>query len=210
MKTIFIPTQVCSEINLKKIQSLKLPKSIAIAYSIQYQDIASKIKEILSKKYQITGLVQVLGCSKPKFSKDTQAVLLVGSGRFHAVSLALETNLPIYILESDKLEKISDKEIDSFKKKKLAAYMRFLNSEKVGIIVSTKPGQERLKRAIEISSKLKNKKSYLFISNELFRGEFENFSDITSWINTACPRLDFDSSIINMVDLNLSQPKNAF
>jgi 2-(3-amino-3-carboxypropyl)histidine synthase len=201
MKTIFIPAKVTSEINVKKIQSLKLPKSIAIAYSIQFKDIASKVQEILSKNYKITSLIQVLGCSKPNFPKETQAVLLIGSGRFHAVSLGLETNLPIYILESNELSKISEKEIESLKKKKHASYMRFLNSEKVGIIVSTKPGQERLKKAIELKSKLKNKKSYIFIANDLDTRQFENFNDITAWINTACPRMDFDSSAINIGDL---------
>jgi len=200
MKTLFIPAKVNSEVNVKKIQSLKLPENIAIAYSIQYKDIAFKIKEILSKN-KITEIIQVLGCSKPKFSNETKAVLLISSGEFHAVSLAFETKLPIYILHSDKLRKISNEEISAFEKKKLASYMKFLNSEKVGILISTKPGQENMKRAFSIKDKLKNKKCYLFISNEVFSGELENFNDIDAWINTACPRLDFDISVVNMGDL---------
>jgi 2-(3-amino-3-carboxypropyl)histidine synthase len=205
---MFIPAKINSDINVKKVQALKLPKSIAIAYSIQYKDIAVKVKEILSNKYKITEMIQVLGCSKPKFSKDTQAILLIGSGRFHAVSLAAESNLPIYILESNELRKISKEETDSLRKKKLASYMKFLNSEKVGILVSIKPGQENLKKALALKSKIKDKKSYLFIGNEVFSGELENFSDINSWINTACPRLDFDSSVINIGNLNLSHSKD--
>ena len=208
MKTIFIPAKINSEINIKKFQSLNLPKNIAIAYSIQYKEIASKVDKILSKNHKITGIIQVLGCSRPKFSKDTQAILLVSSGKFHAVSLAAETNLPIYIVEADKLRKISKEEVDSFNKRKLASYMRFLNAEKVGILVSTKPGQENLKKALSLKTKLKNKKSYLFISNNIDLREFENF-DINSWINTACPRLDFDSSVINLNNLNPSKPKNS-
>jgi 2-(3-amino-3-carboxypropyl)histidine synthase len=210
MKTMFIPAKINSDINIKKIQSLKLPeKNIAIAYSIQYQDIAAKVREILSNRYKITGMIQVLGCSQPKLSKDTQVILLIGSGRFHAVSLAFESNLPIYILESNELARISKEEIYDFEKKKRASYMQFLNSEKVGILVSIKPGQENLKRAIELKNKLKDKKSYLFIANELDSRQFENFNDINLWINTACPRLDFDSSVINISDLNLRQSKNT-
>jgi diphthamide biosynthesis enzyme Dph1/Dph2-like protein len=201
MKTLFIPAKINSEVNENKIKALKLPKNIAIAYSIQYKDIATKIKEILSGKYKITEMIQTLGCSKPKLSKDTQAILLIGSGRFHAISLALESGLPIYILESNELTRISKEETDSLKKKKLASYMNFLNSEKVGILVSIKPGQEKLKKALALKSKLKNKKCYLFLSNETDIGQFENFNDINSWVNTACPRLDFDSSVINIDDL---------
>ncbi len=209
MKTLFIPAQIKTEINIKKIQSLKLPKNIAIAYSIQYKEIAEKIKNILAKKHNITKILQILGCSNPIFSKETQAVLLISSGKFHAVSLAIESKIPIYILEHNKLRKISKEEIDSIKKKKLASYMKFLNSEKIGILISTKPGQERLKEALGLKSKLKNKKSYLFMGGDININEFENFPDIQSWINTACPRLDFDSSIINKGDLNLSNSKNS-
>lgn len=206
MKTIFIPTKIKSEVNVKKIQSLKLPKNIAIAYSVQYKDIADKIKEILSKKHKITHFVQVLGCSKPTFPKNTQSILLISSGEFHAVSLAIESKLPVYILESNKLRKISEKDIDSFRKKQKASYVKFLNAEKIGILVSTKPGQENLKKAITLKSKLNNKKSYLFMGNEINTKEFENFG-LNTWINTACPRLDFDSSVININNLNFSNSK---
>lgn len=197
MKQLFIPAKVKSEINEKKISELKLPKIIAVAYSIQYKEVASQIQKILSKKHKITQFIQVLGCSKPKFSKETKAVLLISSGKFHAVSLAVESNLPVYILEADKLRKISDEEIGSLKKRKMASYMKFLNADKVGILISTKPGQENLQKAFSLKNKIKNKDAYLFISNEVNIKEFENFSEIQSWINTACPRLDFDNSVIN-------------
>jgi diphthamide biosynthesis enzyme Dph1/Dph2-like protein len=206
---MFIPAKINSDINEHKISNLKLPKEIAIAYSIQYKEIAERIKSILSKNHKITDLIQVLGCSKPKFSKETKAILLISSGKFHAISIAAETNLPVYVLESDELRKISSEEVASLQNKKKAAYMRFLNAEKVGMLISTKLGQERLKQAISAKNKLK-KKSYLFISNNIDIKEFENFPDINSWLNTACPRMDFDSSIFNLSDLNSGHSKNSF
>lgn len=200
MKVLYIPAKIKLNINKGKILALNLPKEIAIAYSVQYEEVASKIKEILSKTHKITGIIQVLGCSKPKFSKETKAVLLISSGRFHAVSLAAETGLPIYIWESNELKRVSKEEIYSFNQKKKASYARFLNSDKIGIIVSTKPGQENLKKAISFKKDNKQKKSYLFICNNIDLREFENFG-INTWVNTACPRLDFDSSVINLKDL---------
>ena len=207
MKTLFIPAKIKSEINEKKISQLKLPINIAIAYSIQYKEIAEKVRAILSKKHKITLVIQVLGCSSPKFPKQTEAILLLSSGKFHAVSLAFETGIPVYVLESDNLKKISKEEIDLLNKKKMASYMKFLNEEKIGVLISTKPGQENLEKALSL--KLKNKKTYLFLSNNIDINEFENFG-IKSWVNTACPRLDFDSSVINLKNLNFRYSKNCF
>lgn len=205
MKTLFVPAKIKSSVNEKAIKEIseKLPKNLSIVYSIQYQDTAKEIKEILSKNHTITSFLQVLGCSKPNFSKSTKAVLLIGSGRFHAVSLAMETNLPVYVLYNNSMQEISKKEIESLKTKKKASYLKFLNSDNIGILVSTKPGQENLKRALELkkSPVMKNKKAYILIGNNLSPIEFENFQ-LDSWINTACPRLDFDASVVNLRDIS--------
>ncbi|MBU0894380.1 MAG: 2-(3-amino-3-carboxypropyl)histidine synthase subunit [Nanoarchaeota archaeon] len=202
MKTIFIPAKVRSEVNKAKILEIskKLPKTISIAYSIQYQNIVFEIEKILSKNHEITKTMQVLGCSKPKLSKTTQAILLVGSGRFHAISLAQETKLPIYILEQNQLYKISKKDIETLEKKQKASFLKFLHANKIGILISTKPGQQNLKKALEVKNKIKNKKSYLFLGDNINSFEFENFK-IDSWINTSCPRLDMDSRIVNVSNL---------
>jgi diphthamide biosynthesis enzyme Dph1/Dph2-like protein len=199
MKTIFIPVSSKAKQDLDKLAKTNLPINIAIAYSIQFEENAKQIKEILSKTHTITGFTQVLGCSSPKFSKETKAVLLISSGKFHAVSLAVETGLPIYIWEFNTLQKVQKEEIEAFNKRKLTSYTRFLHADKVGILVSTKPGQEHLKEALSFKNKTK-KKSYLFICNNLDLKESDNFG-INNWVNTACPRLDLDSSIVNLKDL---------
>ena len=195
MKSIFIPAKLKSEVNKDKVKTLskELPKNIAIAYSIQYQNIAQEIKNTLSNK--ITKTIQGLGCSKPKFPKETQAILLISDGKFHATSLAKETKLPVYLLENNKLNKISKKDIETLEKKQKASYIKFLNEKKIGILISTKLGQQNLKKALEFKKKTK-KQSYLFICNNINPAEFENFG-LKSWVNTACPRLDInDNSII--------------
>ncbi|MCK5624691.1 diphthamide synthesis protein [Candidatus Pacearchaeota archaeon] len=197
VKTIFVPAKSKTSLNKFKIKEIskKLPKEIVIAYSIQYQKLAFEIKKVLTN-HNILKIVQVLGCSQPKFPKNTKAVLLIGSGRFHAISLAYETKLPIYILEKNQLTKISKKDIELYEKKNKASYLKFLNEDNVGLLISTKPGQENLQRALNLKKKLK-KNSYLFISNAIDISEFENFG-LDCWVNTACPRLDMDSSVINI------------
>ncbi|MFQ5531497.1 MAG: diphthamide synthesis protein [Candidatus Nanoarchaeia archaeon] len=206
-KTIFIPAKSKTSLNKIKILEIskKLPKTIDMAYSIQFKDLAFQIKDILElQNHKIKKIVQVLGCSNPRFSKETQAVLLIGSGKFHAVSLAYETKLPIYILENKSFSKISSSDLEIFGKKQKSNQLRLLNSNNIGILVSTKPGQENLSRSLDLKKKLesKGKKVYMFINNSIDVKELENFPDVEVWINTACPRLDMNSKdLLNIGDV---------
>jgi len=203
MKTIFIPAKRRLEFDEGKVREIskKLPDKIAVAYSIQYKDLAYEIKKMLSTNHKITNLTQVLGCSKPAFSKNTQAILLLTDGKFHAVSLAFETKLPVYIFSNNNLEKASEKDVESLEKKQKASKLKFLNAENVGILISIKPGQENIKKVFDLKKRFKSKKSYLFIGNDINAAEFENFQ-IDSWVNTACPRLDMNAqNIINISDV---------
>jgi len=213
MKHLFIPAKIKSEINPSKIQEIskKLPKNIAIAYSIQYKNLAEQIKSLLLKNHKVTSFIQVLGCSKPKFPKQTQTILLISDGKFHALSLASNLKIPVHLFNNSKLEKISESQIKDFGKRQKSSYVNFLNSKKAGILISIKSGQQNLKNALEIKGKLKDKEIYFFLSNNIDEKEFENFPEIQSWINTACPRLDMDSNkIINIDKLNLCNRENTF
>jgi diphthamide biosynthesis enzyme Dph1/Dph2-like protein len=201
MKTLFIPALSKTTLDISKLKSLKkLPKNIAITYSIQYKELAKEIKTILKRNHNITLFSQVLGCSKPNFKKNTKAILLISKGKFHATSLAYESGLPTYLYDNGKFTKIKDSEIESFKRNEKVAYMKYLHAERIGILASSKPGQNRLKQAIKLKKKIKNKKSYIFISNNIDLNEFENFPDVKSWINTACPRLDLNQKAIINAD----------
>ncbi len=190
-----------SAINTKELA--KLPKELFIAYSIQYKALALDIKKYLeyTKKHKITGFRQVLGCSK---LKTNSALLLIGSGRFHALGLALQNNTPIYIYNNNKIETIDKKQIEILKKRKQGALLKFLSASKVGILVSTKPGQNRIKDASKLKKKIENKgkKAYFFVANNLNLDDLENFF-IDSWVNTACPGLAYDNpKLINIDDLS--------
>jgi len=201
MKTLFIPAKVKYQLNKQKLIliSKKLPKNLTIVYSIQYKDLTFEIKEILQKDHKITKVLQVLGCSKINYPKDTEAILLITDGKFHAVSLAYETKLPVFIFENNNLEKISEEDMKKFEARQKSAYLNFLNEDKIGILVSTKPGQQNLKKAIEFKKKTKNKKLYLFLANNVNPDEFQNFG-LKIWVNTACPRLDMEG--LNIVNIS--------
>jgi 2-(3-amino-3-carboxypropyl)histidine synthase len=200
METYFIPVIVKKEPDYSKITKLInekiLERKIAICYSNQFIEIAKKLEKELDK--EIIFKTQVLGCSRPAFPKEVEAILIIGQGKFHSVSLAYESKLPTYILEDESIEKINEKDVLKLEKRERGAYLKYLNSKKVGILISTKPGQQRLNKSLEFKQGLKEKKSYLFIGNDLNVSEFENFG-IDCWVNSACPRMDLtEGSVINM------------
>jgi len=193
-KIMFVEAQRKLNIDVNKI---KLPKSpVFLAYSIQYKELALQVKKKLGKK--VKGFKQVLGCSK---LKSQYPILLIGSGKFHAIQLALQGN-EVYILEGMKISKLGNKELAKIKAKRKTALMKFLTAEKIGILVSTKRGQENLQAARRLKKRLekKDKEAFLFVGNNINIGELENYN-IDSWVNTACSALTFDSRIVNIDEI---------
>ena len=205
MKTLFIESRLKNlKLILSKQEIAKLPKNLILCYTIQYKLIAESIKKQLeSNKIKILYFKQVLGCSKLN-NKSDLPILLIGTGKFHAINLYLQAS-ELYILDiaDNHISKVPVQDIEKIKAKKRASLLKFLNAEKIGILVSTKPGQENMKKAIELKKKLKNKgkQVFVFVSNNIDTSQFENFN-IDSWINTACPGLSNDNSnIINYSEI---------
>jgi 2-(3-amino-3-carboxypropyl)histidine synthase len=196
MKVLYIESKRKNlELDISKEEIDKLPKSLFLAYSIQYKDLALRIKKELEKNnIKITSFSQVLGCSKIN-PKDP--ILFIGSGEFHLLNLLAQTSYIIYTIEQGKINEIQKSEIENLKEKRKTALIKFLKADKIGILVSTKIGQENLKQALFLKEKLEKeqKKAFVFISDRIDTREFENF-DIDSWVNTACPRIDLDNTNI--------------
>jgi 2-(3-amino-3-carboxypropyl)histidine synthase len=199
-------------ISLNKEELKNLPKEVILAYSIQYINVARELKRIFESKengIKVKQFIQVLGCSKIS-SKDNLPIILIGSGKFHALNLALQ-NKDVYIYNIDKgcvenVNEVHKGEIERLRLNKKNNINRFLHSESIGIIVSTKPGQNKVKEAEElkksINKKYPEKEVFIFISNNINLSELENFQ-IDVWINTSCPGLVNDSDkIINYDDIN--------
>ena len=182
----------------------KLPKDIYIVYSIQFKEQALAMLDALKKHGNIIrGFTQILGCTR---LKTPYPILLVGQARFHATNLALQNpEHPIIIYSSGNSFVFSQKEIEKIKQNQKAALNLFFASDKIGILVSTKPGQEHLSSALSLKNKIEKKypekKVFIFISNSINTAEFQNF-DVPVFVNTACKGLAYDSpKIINSDDI---------
>jgi diphthamide biosynthesis enzyme Dph1/Dph2-like protein len=202
MKVLYIESKLknLNDFSLSNEEIAKLPKRLFLAYSIQYKDLAIIVKKQLEKNnIKIINFQQVLGCSKVN-TKDP--ILLVGAGRFHAINLYLQTS-EVYVLDNNIIAKISEKEIESLRSKRKTALLKFISANNIGILVTTKPGQENLNKAIQLKEKLikKGKNAFIFVSNNIDITQFENFN-IDSWVNTACQGLSYDNpNIINYLEI---------
>ncbi len=200
MKTLFIEARKKIKLQEKTKNKLaKLLSPIYIYYTIQYKDYASQVKEFLQDKgKQIKGFKQILGCSALK-PGTKEPILYIGSGLFHIYNIGKQTSekVPIYILDSGKLRKLDKKELDKIDNKKKASLSRFYSADKLGILVSCKPGQLQMNKAIRVKDRFekKDKKAYLFLADNININELENY-DIDCWLNTACPGLSLDSAKI--------------
>jgi len=194
MKVLYIEARKKASLNLEKLRELEklLSSKIVIAYSIQYESLANQLKANLSKSIKIISFSQVLGCSN---LKSLHPILYIGSGRFHAINLALSSGQEVFIFDNT-ISKVESAEVEKIKSRERGKYLKFLSSQSIGLIVSTKSGQERFKQAISLKKQFKDKKSYIFLADNINSGELENFS-IESWVNTACPDISNDSSILN-------------
>ncbi len=230
MKVLYIESKLKNQdIRLSKQEIAKLPKKIFLAYTIQYKETAEQVKKQLqANKIIITGFQQILGCSKVN-TKDP--ILYIGTGKFHYMNLLLQSPA-IYIIAENKItgkqllrnqqfslthqihdtnpirdlviKQIPKQEIELQRNKRYAAYAKYLRAVNIGILVSTKPGQENLSEAIKLKARLKKqgKNSYIFLGSNIDINQFENFH-IDSWVNTACQGLSYDNSnLINSSELS--------
>ncbi len=202
---MFIPAKSKEDVLPVVEKALKLlPKKIGLISTIQFLDQLPKAKQFLEKnnKKAIIG-GQILGCdtkSAEKISKKVDAFLYIGTGYFHPIGVKLSTGKEVIIANplSGQVGKLKDEDIKKFQAKKKTALIKFHSAETIGILVSTKPGQENLKKAFELKKKLKNKKCYIFVADTMDIADLENYPFIDCWVNTACPRLsDYSSNIIN-------------
>lgn len=201
MKVLFIESKrKYFNIEIPKTEIAKLPKEILLAYSVQYRNIANSLKKYLeSNNILVKEFKQVLGCTK---IKSNLPILLVGSGRFHAINLYSQAP-KVFLLENNSIIEVPKKDIDAIRMKSKTSLIKFLSAEKIGILVSLKPGQNNINIAHNIKEKLEKKKkqAFIFLSNNIDISQLQNYN-IDSWINTACSGLSWDSpEIINYTEV---------
>ena len=198
------------------------PKSIDLFASVQFADIKNFLKDLKKLKIKVNiqkvkrtdKPLQILGCDcyPDSFTKklNSDMILYLGDGMFHPKALILATEKPITIFDpiSDKIKTVDRTDMQKELNKKKANLKKYLNANKIGILVTIKPGQQYMMAAKKLKSNLekKDKKAYIFIDDTLNPSHYENYPFIQCWVNTACPRIgtdditNFQQPMINLRD----------
>lgn len=150
---------------------------------------------------------QILGCKTEavdRIASKVASFLYIGSGRFHPIGAAISTGKPVFCFDpsTKAFSRIEDAEIEVQKNRQRGAVMNFLNSTCVGVLVSTKPGQNKMDQALAFKRACKDKEVTIFAFDTLDRDYLDNFTFIKSWVNTSCPRLPetLGAGVVNLND----------
>jgi 2-(3-amino-3-carboxypropyl)histidine synthase len=211
MKKIFIEAKelLNIELSIEIIERFK-GKTLGLITTIQHLHNLDDIANQLDKAV-IGG--QILGCnvfSAEKIKDKVDAFLYIGTGKFHPIAVKLKTDKEVFTYNpyTQEISSIDEAYAKKIEQKKKVAFVKFLDSKNIGILVSIKPGQHFLKKALKFKNNLKDKypekNVFLFIGDMLIASEAENFPFIDVLINTACPRIaedNFPRPIINIDDL---------
>jgi len=190
------------EVKLSEDALAKLPKKKwGVITTIQHKH---KIEDVITQLKTATLAGQVLGCNASEAEKiqdQVDAWLFVGSGIFHPIQVALKTKQKVWLWNPTTKEfgELDEEVVERHRKQKQGQLSSYLMAKCIGIIVSTKMGQKNLMRALELI-KLQDKEFYIFACDELDVKQFENFTFVDFWVNTACPRIPDDKT--NMINID--------
>lgn len=198
MRQDYDPVPVLEK-NLEKIKD----KRIGLVSAVQFLESLKLAKKFLESKALTVKIGkgksnegQILGCevsSAKSVEKDVDAFLYIGSGKFHPLGLALQTEKPVFVLDVEKKEIYEiDKKI--FEKQKYAAIALAKDAKKFGILVSVKPGQLNMELAKKIKNYLEDggNRAYILVFNEIKPEKLLGL-DLDCYINTACPRIAIEN-----------------
>ena len=223
MKIMMIEGRYKGKINLSNLDTKILPNNIGYITTVQFISYNDEIKAFLESKGKKVFIGkerqiydgQLLGCDQGgavKVESNVDAFLYVGTGKFHPLGVALRTDKEVYCYDpiTGVMSKIDQNEVKRYNNKRKGAYLKFLESKEIGLLVSIKPGQNQFKKAMELKEQLKDKNCYIFASDNLDFGQIENFPFIECWVNTACNRIlddyeKFPKPLIDISDLEKNE-----
>jgi len=183
--------------------------NIGLVTTVQHIQTLNEAKELLLKAGKTVAIGdagrikyggQVIGCdysNAQSVSKEVDAFLFIGGGRFHAIGVALATAKPTII--ADPYEKraypVHD-EVQRILKQRWASISEAKRAQKFGVLIGLKNGQKKVREAMKIKEKLQQsgKKVTLLALREVTPEALMQFSSIDAFVNTSCPRVSLDDA----------------
>ena len=191
----------------------KKESTLILTASVQYVHVLLPLKSLLEEEFdvkipegdrRIAHPGQVLGCNfsvTRNFLGDGREMeqepedgnfVFIGDGRFHPLGLSLATGKEVLAIEPLSLQ-TTEYDPKEYLRSRYKAISASLHAGRFGILVSTKPGQTRVKLALKIKRELDDmkKEAFLFFDNEI-HPESVQYMKVDALISTICPRFALD------------------
>ncbi len=182
---------------------------VGLATTVQHVQTLDGVRELLvraGKTVEVgdTGRLpypgQVIGCdfsNVKSVAADVDAFLFVGGGKFHALGVALATLKPTVVADpyGGCAYSVSE-EVQKIIKQRYASVEEAGHAKNFGILISLKPGQNRLDDALKVKASLEKlgKAACLFAVREVVPDVLAEFPSVDAYVNTACPRISLDDA----------------
>lgn len=220
METLFIEARSELDIVPPKKALAQLPKHIGLFTTVQHVHKIENLRSALEKEGKKVMLIkgahsryegQALGCDlfalKP--NKEIDAFLYIGTGEFHPKELLMLGKKPVYIFNpaSKRFYQLPSDSAEAIIRQRKAAKVRFLSSSRIGVLITIKPGQQKLAAALKLKEKYQDKEFFFLLTDTFDFQSLEDFSFIECFVNTACPRIGYDDHknlpkpVINIDDI---------
>ena len=138
---------------------------------------------------------QVLGCRfEAAKIPGADIILFVGTGRFHPTGIALATGKRVIALDP-LASTAGEVTAEALLRRRFAAIEKARKASTIGILVSSKSGQNRIRLARQLAGLGgPGGNAVLVMMCEVSPGELLNLG-FGAYVNTACPRLAYDDQV---------------
>lgn len=143
---------------------------------------------------RIKGSGIVLGCNFSAAKGFEEEVIFLGSGSFHPIGIKIATQKRVIRIDP-LMQDIEEITVEKLLKQRYAVISKAMGFKSVGILVSSKIGQNRFDLAQKLYKETLGKgyKTYLIYTN-LIRPESIGLK-VDILVNTACPRIAIDDYV---------------
>ncbi len=203
MRTFFVEGRYLGEVRVPERHLEKLPERIALFMSVQFIGSYNEVKKQLEKAgkrvfvFKTRHTVypgQLYGCNNQRIEGDFEAFLYIGDGEFHPKALALANKKPIYVYNpvGNAFFLFPNSYFEKERKRTLAALKAFYSSSSIGVLVTTKPGQNKINLGYKLRELFPEKEFYFLAFNTIDFSRLGDFPFVEVFVNTACERIAFE------------------
>lgn len=184
-------------------------KRLGLATTVQHVEFLPKI----AKSLRFSGIKplvgkpgsrarypgQILGCdwgSVKSISDKVDGFLFIGTGKFHPVGISLATGKQVMTVNPIVGNcEILTFNLGDFLRQRKAMISRATAGEKFGILISSKPGQARLKLAARLAGELRRAglTAHILVLDEISQEKLDDFK-LDAFVCAACPRIPIDDA----------------